>query len=117
MKKVAWIAVIFLLLNSTSVFAADTLKIGIINVNKVINESEEGKKAKADLELMIKSKQGAIEEKRKAIEMAKSDIEKQASKLSQDAKKSKEEEVERLVRSISVLFLIHRMKLKRGKVN
>ena len=99
MKKVAWLVVVFLLLNSTSVFAADTLKkIGIVNLSKVINESEDGKKAKADLELMIKSKQGLIEEKKKAIEKGQSDIEKQASVLSQAAKKSKEEEVERLIR-------------------
>ena len=32
MKKVAWIVVVILLLTSTSVFAADTLKIGVVNL-------------------------------------------------------------------------------------
>ena len=47
---------------------------------------------------MIKSKQVVIEEKGKAIEKGKSDLEKQSSVLSPDARKSKEEEVERLIR-------------------
>ena len=98
MKKVALIVVVISLLASTSVFAADTLKIGVVNLTKALNESESGKKAKADLELLIKSKQVVIEEKGKAIEKGKSELEKQASVLSPDARKSKEEELERLSR-------------------
>lgn len=98
MKKAVWIVVVMLLLTGTSVFAADTLKIGFVDLVKALNESDSGKKAKADLEFLIKSKQGAIDEKGKAIEKGKVDLEKQASVLSQDARKSKEEELERLIR-------------------
>ncbi|MBI5632475.1 MAG: OmpH family outer membrane protein [Nitrospirae bacterium] len=98
MKKAVWIVVVMLLLTGTSVFAADTLKIGFVDLVKALNESDTGKKAKADLEFLIKSKQGAIDEKGKAIEKGKVDLEKQASVLSQDARKSKEEELERLIR-------------------
>jgi outer membrane protein len=98
MRKVAWLVVVILLLTGTSVFAADTLKIGFVDLVKALNESESGKKAKADLEFLIKSKQVAIDEKGKAIEKGKNDLEKQASVLSQDARKSKEEELERLIR-------------------
>jgi len=98
MRKVVWLVVVILLLTGTSVFAADTLKIGFVDLVKALNESEAGKKAKADLEFLIKSKQVAIDEKGKAIEKGKNDLEKQASVLSQDARKSKEEELERLIR-------------------
>lgn len=98
MRKVAWLVVVVLLLTGTSVFAADPLKIGFVDLVKALNESESGKKAKADLEFLIKSKQVAIDEKGKAIEKGKNDLEKQASVLSQDARKSKEEELERLIR-------------------
>jgi len=98
MRKVAWLAVVILLLTGTSVFAADTLKIGFVDLVRALNESESGKKAKADLEFLIKSKQVTIDEKGKAIEKGKNDLEKQASVLSQDARKSKEEELERLIR-------------------
>jgi len=98
MRKVAWLVVVALLLTGTSVFAADTLKLGFVDLVKALNESEAGKKAKADLEFLIKSKQVSIDEKGKVIEKGKADLEKQASVLSQDARKSKEEEMERLIR-------------------
>ena len=98
MRKMAYLVVVALLLSSTSVFAADTIKIGFVDLVKALNESESGKKSKADLELLIKSKQAVIDEKGKAIEKVKTDLEKQASVLSQDARKSKEEELERLIR-------------------
>ncbi len=98
MRKVAWLVVVILLLTGTSVFAADTLKLGFVDLVRALNESESGKKAKADLEFLIKSKQVTIDEKGKAIEKGKNDLEKQASVLSQDARKSKEEELERLIR-------------------
>lgn len=78
--------------------AADAVKFGSIDVKKVLNESEAGKKAKSDLEALIKTKQSTIDEKGKAIEKLKSDIEKQASVLSADAKKSKEDELEKSLR-------------------
>jgi outer membrane protein len=98
MRKVAWLVVVALLLTSTSVFAADILKIGFVDLVRALNESESGKKAKADLEFLIKSKQVAIDEKGKTIEKGKNDLEKQTSVLSQEARKTKEEELERLIR-------------------
>ena len=81
-----------------SLFAADNVKFGSIDVQKILNESEAGKKAKLDLESLIKSKQSTIDEKGKAIEKLKADIEKQASVLSADARKSKEDELEKGIR-------------------
>ena len=79
-------------------FAADVVKFGAIDVQKILNESETGKKAKSDLESLIKSKQSMIDEKGKAIEKLKADIEKQASVLSADARKTKEDELEKSIR-------------------
>jgi outer membrane protein len=100
MKKAVWLVVIFLLVTGTSALAAETgtVKIGYVDLVKALNESESGKKAKTDLEFLIKTKQASIDEKGKAIEKAKADIEKQASVLSAEARKSKEEEMERLLR-------------------
>lgn len=78
--------------------AADAAKFGAIDVQKVLNESETGKKAKSDLEGLIKSKQSSIDEKGKIIEKLKADMEKQASVLSADARKTKEDELEKALR-------------------
>jgi outer membrane protein len=100
MKKAVWLVVVLLLLTGGSSMAAEliTVRIGYVDLVKALNESESGKKAKADLEFLIKTKQTSIDEKGKAIEKAKADIEKQSSVLSPDARKTKEEEMERLLR-------------------
>ncbi len=84
--------------NAGSAFGADGVKIGYVDLRVALNESDSGKKAKAELESVIKTKQAAIDEKGKTIDRMKQELEKQASALSADAKKSKEDEIERLVR-------------------
>ncbi|MCL5021955.1 MAG: OmpH family outer membrane protein [Nitrospirae bacterium] len=78
--------------------AAEAGKIGYVDLRVALNESEAGKKAKIELESLIKTKQSSIDEKGKAIDKMKGDLEKQASVLSAEARKSKEDEVERQVR-------------------
>lgn len=87
-----------LAVNMTSIASAETFKVGVVDLSKALNESDAGKRAKADLESLIKSKQTSIEEKRKNIEKLKTDLEKQAAIISPEAKKAKEEELERLIR-------------------
>lgn len=77
---------------------AQDLKVGYVDLRLALNESEAGKKAKTELESLIKIKQAAIDEKGKAIDRLKGDLEKQASVLSEEARKSKEEEIERQIR-------------------
>ncbi len=100
MKKATWLVVVLLMLTATSAIAAEviTVKIGYVDLVKSLNESEAGKKAKTDLEFLIKTKQTTIDEKGKAIEKSKADLEKQSSVLSPDARKAKEEEMERMLR-------------------
>jgi len=103
-KGVRIIALLFLAVlipltfTAGSASGADVVKIGYVDLRVALNESEAGKKAKIELESLIKTKQSSIEEKGKSIEKLKGDFEKQASVLSADARKSKEEEIERLVR-------------------
>lgn len=97
--------------------AADTVKFGAIDVQKILNESEAGKKAKNDLEGVIKSKQYAIDEKGKAIEKLKADIEKQASVLSADARKNKEEDMEKSVREYQRLVQDSQAEIKKKEAD
>jgi outer membrane protein len=97
MKKLLLLFVIAVLLTGSHA-NAETIKIGAVDLLKALNESDAGKKAKADLEFLIKTKQTSLDDKGKNIDKLKSEIEKQASVLSPDARRSKEEELERLVR-------------------
>lgn len=82
----------------STVHATEPFKVGIVDMIRALNESDAGKRAKTDLEALIKAKQTSIDEKGKAIEKIKADFEKQASAISSEAKKTKEAELERLVR-------------------
>jgi outer membrane protein len=94
--KALLLAVVFVLVAGSSLHA--DMKVGIVDMMKVLNESDSGKKAKTDLETLIKSKQSVLDERGKEIEKLKADLEKQSSVLSADAKKSKEEDLEKLMR-------------------
>lgn len=97
MKKILLLLVMITLLTGSHAYA-ETNKIGAVDLLKALNESDAGKKAKTDLEFLIKTKQASLDEKGKNIEKIKNELEKQSSVLSADARKSKEEELERLVR-------------------
>lgn len=104
MRKFLVVLFISLVLIASGYFSANCyaeegkFKIAIVDLYKVINESEAGKKAKSDLETLIRSKQSILDEKGKNIETLKSDIDKQAAVITAEAKKAKEDELERLVR-------------------
>ena len=97
MKKLSLLFFVLILLASRQAYAED-IKVGSVDLVKALNESDAGKKAKTDLEFMIKTKQSALDEKGKNIEKTKGEIDKQSSVLSADARKSKEEELERMIR-------------------
>lgn len=102
MKKIACFVFFIILLAGQTVYAENN-KIGVVDLLKALNESDSGKKAKADLEFLIKLKQSSLEEKSKVIEKLKGDTEKQSSVLSSEARKAKEEELDRLVRELQRL--------------
>jgi len=97
MKKLSLLLVVLILLAGRHAYAED-VKIGSVDLVKALNESDAGKKAKADLEFLIKTKQSSLDEKGKVIEKMKQDMDKQSSVLSADARKSKEEELEKAIR-------------------
>ncbi|MDI6801181.1 MAG: OmpH family outer membrane protein [Thermodesulfovibrionales bacterium] len=100
MKKILVVTLLglFMFASSSAALSAETLKIGIIDLFKALNESDAGKRAKADLESLQKSKEVVIDEKKKNIEKLRAEIEKQASIMSSEARKTKQEELERVER-------------------
>ncbi|HHW21101.1 OmpH family outer membrane protein [Thermodesulfovibrio thiophilus] len=74
------------------------VKIGVVDLYKILNESEEGKKAVNDLQVMLEQKQKALSDKQNKIQSLKEELDKKRAVLSEDIRKSKEEEIERLSR-------------------
>jgi outer membrane protein len=95
MKKA--VITMIVLLFAFSAQAAD-LKIGYVDLNKALNESDAGKKAVKNLEEIFKTKQSAIDDRQKEIKKLDEDLAKQTSILNPDVLKEKREEVEKLKR-------------------
>ena len=103
MRKVFWLVFAVTVFAASAVFAADALKIGYVDLQQALLESDAGKRAKADLEALEKSKKAVIDEKVKAINKVEEELGKQSSVLSTEARKLKEEELEKLQRDFQRL--------------
>ncbi|TLY30653.1 MAG: OmpH family outer membrane protein, partial [Nitrospirae bacterium] len=71
------------------------VKIGVVDPQKVLNETEAGKKAKESLSTFMKNRQALIELEEKELRRMEEDLIKQASVLSANAKKEREEQFRR----------------------
>lgn len=96
MKKITILTTLLVFL-AGAVYAAE-IKLGYVDLNKALNESNEGKKAVKDLEDMVKEKRKVIAEKEKAIKAMDEEIAKQSSVLNPDAIKEKQEKRDQLMK-------------------
>lgn len=107
MRKILLVSITTLIMLTVGMvstgFAAETLKVGIVDLFRALNESDVGKRAISDMEVMIKSKESDIEEMRKNIEELRAELQKQAAVISPEAKKEKEQEIERLTKDFQRL--------------
>lgn len=81
-----------------STLAKAEIKIGVVDLFKILNESEKGKKAIGELQSMVDSRHKALEEKQKKIRALREEYDKRKAVLSEDARKAREDEIERLER-------------------
>jgi outer membrane protein len=65
------------------------ISIGVVDLGRALNEVNEGKKAKANLEKEFKSKKAELENMKNEITKLRSELEKKSHLLSQDAMKEK----------------------------
>ncbi len=113
MKRFFVLAVFMTLFFAAPALAADGMKIGFMDIQSVLVESDAGKKAKADLEAIEKSKRGIVEDKYKAMKKLEEELSKQASVLKPDVKKAKEDELEKIQRDLQRLVTDLRAELQK----
>src|SRR4051812_13246542 len=70
-------------------------KIGYVDVQRAVQEVEEGKSARARLKSELDQKRANLDQKRANLEKMKADYDKQAPVLSEDAKRKKQEELQK----------------------
>jgi len=77
--------------------AADSLKIGYVDAQKVLDNTKAGKKSKDSMEEFVKSRQKIIDLDESEIKQLQDDLTRQTAVLSPDARREKEESLQRKV--------------------
>lgn len=85
---------------SVSVSAEVNLKIGYVNMNKAINESDEGRRSKNFLESQFKETKKQLDQKKMVIQSKERELS-ESLMLSEAARKEKREEIEQLKRELA----------------
>ncbi len=83
--------------------AADQLRIGVLDIQRCISESNEGKRILASLQKEIEAMQQRYNEAQQELVELQEEIEKQSLMLSLDAKESKQKEYNRRLRDLNYL--------------
>lgn len=102
MKTRLVLAVVAALLCFAPAARADT-KLGIVDVQRVIDESNRGKAARDLLQKRFEQEKADLEQKGKAIELFKEDLEKQALVLTPEKRAEKQDELERRIKDFTRL--------------
>ncbi|HET8539282.1 MAG TPA: OmpH family outer membrane protein [Anaeromyxobacter sp.] len=80
-------------------------KIGYVDLQRALNEVEEGKAAKAVLQKDFAEKQKQLDARKTEFEKLQSDFEKQAVVMSEQARKDKAQDIDRRARELQALFV------------
>jgi len=98
-----WLGVLLVCVFAATPFSfalGSELKIGVVDLQKALNSSEMGQKAKAELKAEYEKRAREIEAKKAEVEALRKELEKKASLLSIKAKKAKEEEYRAKLRDL-----------------
>ncbi len=95
------------------VAARADLKLGFVDLQRALNEVDEGKSAKSQLEKEFKEKQKQLDAKQDELKRLKADYDKQAVVMSEQAKRDKQAELERKAQETQQLFVQLQSELSR----
>jgi outer membrane protein len=102
MKKV----IVFMLLFSSWVFSAygADFKVGFVDSNRILTESEEGKKASKTLQEMISTREALLDEKKAELKKLGEELDnqKKSKMFNDEALKEKEANLNKLMRSLQL---------------
>jgi outer membrane protein len=92
------------------------VKLGVVDIQRALNESEAGKKAKAQLSQRVEKMQGDLKVKKEQLEKMEADLQKQAAVLTGEAKRDKDKEFDRRKRDYSDLVRDYQEELSQAEL-
>ena len=90
-----WLVVILLALSNSFALAQERVKIGFIDIQRVIAESQAGKRAKDRFQAQIKKAETDIQRERQDFERLKSDFDKRGALLKEEERRNLEADLQK----------------------
>ena len=95
-----WLAVGVLLLSCSTTFAQERIKIGFIDIQRVVSESQAGKRAKDRFQAQVKKAESDIVKERQELDRIKNDLDKKGPLLKDEERRNLEADLQK--RSVSL---------------
>lgn len=92
------VVVLMLALALATAVSAEEMKFGYVDLQKALNESETGKKAKEDFKKQVDKLQGDLKKQKDEIDTLKSELEKKALVMKDDERRNLQSQYERKLR-------------------
>jgi outer membrane protein len=90
-----WLAIAVLVLSGSVALAQERIKIGFIDIQRVISESQPGKRAKERFQAQVKKAESDVVKERQDLEKLKADIEKKGPLLKDEERRNLEADYQR----------------------
>lgn len=100
MKRIVLLLAVIMLVFSGVNYAAAEVKIGYIDLQKILNESNSGKAAKEKIAKKVQEYEVQIGQQQKDLKSAKDELEKQALLLSDEARSQKERDYQQKLKEL-----------------
>jgi outer membrane protein len=110
MTRLALLAVVFTTLVSP-VARAEEIKLGYVDLQRAVAETEDGRKARAMLKKDFDTKQKELDEQQEALKKSMEDLEKKRTLLPADAVRSKEQEIQGTLQKVQQTYMRHQQDL------
>ena len=97
---------------------AEEIKLGYVDLQRALNETEDGRKAKASLKKVFDAKQKELDEQQEDFKKAKEDLDKKRTLMNADSVRNKEQELAAKFEKVQQSYMRHQKDLqeKEGEV-
>jgi outer membrane protein len=111
MQRVTRLVVMAALLLGASQALAEDFKLGFVDMQRALNETDDGKKAKAALKKVFDQKQKELDEQQAALKKDIEDLDKKRTLLPPDQVREKEAELQGRMQKVQQTYLRHQQDL------
>jgi outer membrane protein len=111
MLRISRLVMIAALTLSTTAAYAEEFKLGFVDMQRALNETDDGKKAKAALKKVFDQKQKELDEEQAALKKDIEDLDKKRTLLPADQVRQKEAELQTRMQKVQQTYLRHQQDL------